>query len=174
MLTHLEFTFLLATCNLSTRTYTTQNPFTGEILHFPIDDGFNEDEVLGLRHIIQTAGFVQNHDPDSDRELSRALAPTETLRLLGEIEEGRKDLQVEITVIDSIPFDCLDLILTLARAGNCALMSGTGTDVGLLSKPTNELVAQRWPEAIIISTRDELREWLEKVIRGRRVRLGLP
>jgi hypothetical protein len=163
-LTHLEYCFHLATCNLSHRTRTVTNPFTGKHLVWPVDDGFNAEQCSALRELTRSAGFSKSEIPGEGYELS--LSTDESLRLRDEIEIGRTGFAVEI-VVRSLTDDLLDLVLSVARAGDCALTSVTGEDVTLVRASTSELVAERWPNAAVVGTRDDLRQWLEQVIGSR-------
>jgi len=50
-LTH--YSFVLLTCNLGSTTHSGTNPFTGEAVEFPIDDGLTEDEIEALQETFE-------------------------------------------------------------------------------------------------------------------------
>ena len=168
-LTHLEFSFHLTTCNLSDRTRTFPNPFTGKPETVPVDDGLTADECSALRAVTHTAGFIKSPIPGEGYELQ--LSQDEAIRLRGEIEVAQRGFEVEI-VVRSLPDHLLDLVLPIAHAGNLALTSSTGEHVRLLEVPTTELIDKRWPNAPLVRSRPELRHWLDHVICARPVRVG--
>ena len=165
--TYLEYSFGLATCNLGDRTRTFPNPFTGETITVPVDDGLSASECTALRTVIHATGFKKSAVSGEGFELR--LSQDESVRLRDEIEIGVAGFSVELVVV-SLSNVVLDLLLSIARAGNLAFTSSTGGHVCLVT-PATTRVAARWPDAVTIKTRDDVQHWLEGVIRGRRVTL---
>lgn len=166
-LTHLEFSFYLTTCNLSSRTQTVTNPFTGQPHIFFVDDGLTADECSALRAAMSAAGFEKSEIPGEGYVYR--MFPDNSLRLLGEIDVGRTGFAVEL-VIRRLTNEPLDLLLAIARAGNFAFTDVTGNHVHLLAPSATKLVAERWPGAPLVRSSEDLRIWLEKVIGARAVR----
>jgi len=62
---HWEYSFVLHTCRLGDRVRKATNPFTGDPVEFPIDDGLSVAERNGMRAVFASYGV---HEPEADSE----------------------------------------------------------------------------------------------------------
>ncbi|MCA9077672.1 MAG: hypothetical protein KDA93_21780 [Planctomycetaceae bacterium] len=148
------------------------NPFTGESLEIPIDDGLTETELESLITV-----FVNNRveGPEPDCEgYARYDDDGGDIRFRGGELDGSNPIigfMVEI-VVRTLEDDHLNLILDVCRAGNFALESpvaGDGVDFLLVDRGPSERERKRWPECRVITKTDELRLWLDEQIGFREV-----
>lgn len=164
--THLEYSFGMATCNLSEASRSVVNPFTGKPIEIAQHAGLTDQECAALLKLVKASGWRYSDIPGEGWEWK--LSASEALRLRGEIESGSPGWGVEL-VVKELAEPVLEFLLSLARAGNLAFTSSTGQDVRLAARSTNPLVQKRWPNAPILASAQELREWLDQVIGSRRV-----
>lgn len=164
---HREFTFHLASCRLGDRRREVTEPFTGEKVSIPIDDGLTADENSALHKILAREGFVESDVPGEGYLLS--LSATESLRLRSDFAPGGCGIAAEI-VVRKLTDQVVELLLEFICTGRLALMSSTGGDVRLPNVSLDPKVRRRWPDAPVIHFAADIRTWLEKVIVGRPVR----
>jgi hypothetical protein len=120
-----EFSFYTHTCNFGNAVRTGTNPFTGEIMEFPVDDGMTEDEIDAVQDIFDDNGIegpepeyegyaVYNDDGSSIRFRCHDLGAGDPIT----------GIPIEI-VVSNLTDEVLAIIIDVARAGNLALTSVT-------------------------------------------------
>ncbi len=155
----------LHTCNLSTRSRTGTNPFTGATEKFPVDHGLTEAEREQVRDALAQMGAV-----DADSEGYRKIECADG----GEFNVGTAGIDNESPFvgchieIEALTRQVLNSMLKLARVGNMATCSSVEPGVASLTKQSsNQLIAERWPGAAVVNSPEELGKWLrERIVRG--------
>lgn len=164
-----EYSFHLHTRNLGDTVRKTTNPFTGETIEVPIDDGLSQAERDALAKVLSTHGFK---GPEPEGEGYALYLPNDqSVRIRGGELDGTRRITgfaVEIVVVE-LNEDILKIVLDMARSGNLALTSFTGDKVRLVSRPDDDKALKRWPDAKPVESTAELRAWLVDVTEGRRV-----
>jgi hypothetical protein len=165
----LEYTFYFHTRNLGDTVRKGTNPFTGEPVEFPIDEGLSQSERDALTKVLAAHGF---NGPEPDGEGYALYLPNDqSVRIRsGEFDRTERipGFAVEIIVLE-LTDDILKIMLDVAQSGNLALTSVTGEDVRLVSRPDDDKALKRWPDARPLESTAELRTWLVDVIEGRQV-----
>lgn len=169
-LRHWEYSFVLHTCRLGDRVRKGTNPFTGEPVEFPIDDGLSIADRNGIRKVFDRYGV---EGPEADlKGYALYLHASGTVRFragdLGRKEPALSSIPVEI-VAQKLTEDVLGLVLEVARQGNQAFMSARGDRVLLTKEPSDPKIKRRWPDARVVETTAALRLWIENEIKGRKV-----
>lgn len=167
---HWEYSFILHTCRLGDRVGKATNPFTGDPVEFPIDDGLSVAERKDVRAVFACFGV---EGPEAGFEGYALYLPASgSVRFRGgDLEQDEPPLtsfSVEL-VAQNVADEVLRLVLDVARQGNLAFMSSTGERVCLAKESRDLRIKQRWPDAGLILTTNALRSWLENQIGGRKV-----
>ena len=155
------FSLHLHTCNLGTEIRMCQNPFTGEAISIPRDPGLTLDESQAVRRLLEE---VEAGEPDADtyRHIEFAdgsLVSVAVGRLLAEGAACRA-LAVECSVLTA---SVADFLYALASRGNLSIGSSIDPKVVvLLRAEQSKLVSRRWPEANVVESPSQLRDWLER------------
>jgi hypothetical protein len=170
-LTHWEHSFLLHTCNLGESVRTGTNPFTGEAVEFPVDDGLTDDEIDALQDAFDENG-IDGPEPDGE---GYAVYGDEgdCLRFrCPDLDDGVPitGVAAEITVRE-LSNAVLAVVLDVARAGNLALTSTVGDCVRIVDRPPDRKMLERWPDAQTLSSVADLRQWLQESVGGQRVHI---
>lgn len=170
-LTHWAYGFLLHTCNLGDAVRTAgTNPFTGEAVVVPIDDGLSDDEIDALRDVFDE-NAIDGPEPEGEGYAVYG-ADGDSLRFRCFTFDGDHsicDIAAEV-VVKQLSDDILTIILDVARAGNLALTSSVGDCVRIPGRRPDPKLLKRWPDAQPLSSISELRQWLQDSIGGRQVR----
>ncbi|HEY8749462.1 MAG TPA: hypothetical protein VIM11_15865 [Tepidisphaeraceae bacterium] len=147
----------LYTCNLTSRSRIGTNPFTGETVHFPLDDGLTPQERTNLE-----AQLSQMRASTADEDGYRTInCPDGGEFTIGVARNNTPLVSCHIEII-TLTDDVIASILDLARSGNMAIRSSIDSDVVALTKPPQSgLIAGRWPGAPVINAPGQLRSWLE-------------
>lgn len=174
-LRHTAYSFILYSCRLGDRVRKGENPFTGESIEFPIDDGLNAADRAAVGRVFAKHG-VKGPEPEGEGYVLK-LSDNGSIRFRGgdlddADDQGLPSLATEV-VVEQLSDEVLNFLLEVARQGNLAFMSPTGDCVRLVQPSADPRVKKRWPDAAVIGTAGELRLWLEKDIGGRKV-LVLP
>ena len=171
-LTHWEYCFYQHTCHLGDRVRKATNPFTGEPVEFPIDDGLTAGECDDVRRVFEKFE-VQGPEPHGEG-YALYLPENESVRFRGGPDIDDPDgvplvgFSVEI-VVKNLSDDVLALVLDVARQGNLAFVSSTGESSALVNASNDPRIQKRWPNAGVIGTNNALRSWLESNIDRRRL-----
>jgi hypothetical protein len=169
---HSEFSFVLHACRLGDRIRKATNPFTGELIVAPIDEGLTPAERKAILRVFRKYN-VEGPEPEFEGYAFYLLGNGSVrFRGFADIEDTElhpvTSLAVEI-VVKQLADDVLTFVLDVARQGNLAFMSSTADHVGLVNESDDPRIQKRWPDARTIATIEDLRSWLEVDIGGRRV-----
>ena len=126
----------------------TRTPFTGETTKFPLDDGLTDSERKTVRKLLiemdasepDPDGYCKIHFKDGGI-VSFVLG---TLNL----EAPCVAFAVEIEAPSN---DATSAIYNLAESANLAIVNSSTSKAALTSGPRNDLVAQRWPNATVVT-----------------------
>jgi hypothetical protein len=168
-LTHWEYSFLLHTCNLGDAARTGRNPFTGEPVEFPIDDGLTDDEIDAIQDVFDENG-IDGPEPDGQGYAVYG-ADGDCLRFrCNDLDAGEPISGIAAeAVVKELSDQILTVILDVARAGHLALTSSVGDCVRIPDRTPDAKLLKRWPDAQSLSSISELRQWFEDSIGGRQV-----
>jgi hypothetical protein len=153
----------LHTCNLGTAVRTGRNPFTGQLVEFPIDDGLTPAEKAAVIKLL-----TEVRATPADEEGWRTVFLRDgskinvSLGVLFESDHPCVGCKVEFDPYSSI---AVSFIFTLAQIGNMSVGSSIDPNVVALVRPLpTERVAKRWPNATITTNPEQLEAWLRKCI----------
>ncbi len=167
-LTHWEFSFQFHTSNLTEATRTQINPFTGEPIAIPIDNGLTEDETRRMLQVFEENGI---NGPEADGEGYAVYGSKgDSIRFrCSNLDDSIpvKAIACEV-VVRELSDEVLAIIVDVARAGNMVLTSCTGDCARVVGRSLDAKVLTRWPDAEPLSSVDELRAWLQGTIGGRK------
>jgi hypothetical protein len=168
-LTHWEYVFGLHTCNLGHLARRGTNPFTGESVEFPIDNGLTSSELAAVKKVFDRHN-VNGPEPDYEG-FALYGSSGNSLRFRGVEFDGNHAINgMEVEIIENTFSDTtLAIVFDVAKAGNLALMSSVGDCVRIVDRPPDGALLARWPDAETISTVPEFRHWVQNVIGGRQV-----
>lgn len=166
-----EYSFLLHTCNLGEqRPSRFVNPFTKEPVIEHLDTGLLEVERTALKRVFDKYGF-EGPEPEAEGYVLRFASRGKLRWRSGTYDPcplGATSFPFELTSC-SLTEEALTIILELAQAANCLLMSPFGEDVRIPASLESKAVRSRWPDAALIQSVDDLRDWLINEIGGREV-----
>lgn len=168
-LTHLEYSFLLHTCNLGDTARTGTNPFTGKVVEFLIDDGLTNEEIDALQEVFDENG-IDGPEPQGEGYAAYGPAGNSLRFRCNDLDDGESisSIAVEV-VVKELSAEILVIVLDVARAGNFALTSSVGDCVRIPDRSPDVKLLERWPDATSLSSISELRQWLKDSIGGRHV-----
>jgi hypothetical protein len=163
--THWHFTFLLHTCNLGGGRKAITNPFTGEVFDVPIDIGLMPSEIEAVQRTFIENG-IEGPEYTGNEGYGAYIGKGFEFRCFeldgpNRIESIGVDLRVS-----NLSDEVLGVILAVARAGNLALTSSSGTLARIVDRTPEENLLSRWPDAKTISSIEDVRNWLVSGIRG--------
>lgn len=164
-LTHLEFSFLLYTTNLGTRSRKAINPFTKKVVQFPIDDGLSDDETEALVEYLEERGFEGPEPHGEGYVLHRG---GDTFRLRFDDEGNSVSPEAEL-VVRKLDDEFAKIVFETATVANCVLMSPIGEHVCVPATRYRKTLLARWPGLRRLSSAKDLRGWLENDLGSRRV-----
>jgi hypothetical protein len=164
-LTHLEFSFLLYTTNLGTRSGEATNPFTKKIVQFPIDEGLSDDETEALVEYLEEQGFEGPEPHGEGYVLDRG---GDTFRHRFDDEGNSASPQAEL-VVRKLDNDFAKIAFEIASVANCVLMSPVGKHVCVPAARYRKALLARWPDLRQLSSPKDLRSWLENDLGSRKV-----
>ena len=167
-LTHWEYSFILHTTNLGDSTRATTNPFTGEQMELPVDNGLSMDQIDSVSAVLARYNV---HGPDPDTHaLTFECGRNEKVSFYHvEFRHGKRICNFEASALTKELSDRqLTFIRDVACAGKFALMSGVGEHVRLVEQAPDDAMLKRWPGVQTISGIAELRWWFESVLCGRK------
>ena len=168
-LTHWEYSFHLHTCNLGESARTGTNPFTGQTVEVPIDEGLSDAEIDAIQAVFDENG-IEGPEPAGEGYAVYG-ANSDSLRFrCNDLDEGEpiSGIDVEV-VVTSLSDKVLATILEVARAGNLAMTSSLGDCVRIIDRVPDRSLLERWPDAQTLSSATQLRQWLQGIIGGDQV-----
>ena len=148
----------LHTCNLGTKARHVTNPFTGESLTMPIDEGMKPEEIEAASAVMDLAG-ASNPDPDNYRtvwftERTWACVALDPIGAAIDVEGG-------------LTIDIAEFIFRLATAGNMLVTSRIDPQVAaVLPGQQHADLRDRWPNAAYVQSADGLLEWIRNELVG--------
>jgi hypothetical protein len=146
----------LHTCNLGTKTRHVTNPFTGESLTMPIDEGMEPEEIEAASAVMNLAG-ASDPDPDNYRTVwfTEGNWACVALDPIGAAIEG------------GVTLDIAEFIFRLATAGNMVVTSRIDPQVvAVLPGQQHSDLKDRWPNAAYIHSAAGLLEWIHNELVG--------
>jgi hypothetical protein len=154
----------LHTCNLGTKVRKGANPFTGEPLEFPIDDGLTAAEREAVRRLLAE---VRAGDPDPE-SYCRVVLPEGSVVNVGIGSLNNPDLPCIAFALEcsSVNLEVASFIHALASKGNMSI--GSAVDPKVVALPLREQrerVVRRWPNALVVTLPGQLEAWLHQNIR---------
>ncbi|MEX2171110.1 MAG: hypothetical protein WD851_17455 [Pirellulales bacterium] len=162
-LIHWLYSFGLNTCNFGDRFRLGINPFTGEEVRFPIDDGLSGHQIRSVKSVFALHG-IRGPEPECEGYAFYGV-DGESVRFRG--SDFEKDsvvsMAVEITVKKLVD-EIVSIVFDVAKAGGFALSSDAGDSVRILDRELDATILARWPDAQLIRSVRELRIWIEQVI----------
>jgi hypothetical protein len=160
-----QYSFLLHTCNLGTKTRTVVNPFTKQQFEVPIDKGLTEGEVEAIWTIFQDhqVTLIELIADENWATYANEQAKFRCLDLNGPTPID--SIHAELTV-PQITNEMLEMILAMASGANLALTSNDHKCVRIAGRHPNSMELARWPDAKKLSSVAELRQWLQNDISG--------
>ncbi|MEZ6047849.1 MAG: hypothetical protein R3C11_20195 [Planctomycetaceae bacterium] len=114
-LTHWEYSFGLHTCNLGDTVREGVNPFTGERVGFPIDNGLTEVEMDTVQEVFERYSII-GPEPDGEGYAVYGKAG-ESIRFRGGELHGKYPLvglSVEITTVLEVTEEVAGIVLEVA------------------------------------------------------------
>src|SRR4051812_3770295 len=106
----------LHSCNLSTRFRPGTNPFTGQAVRFPLDDGLTAGQRAAVRQILDDAG-ANEPDPDTYRGVRCADGGAFNIAV-GTINDADARCVAFALEIDPLTADVAAVLFKLARSAN--------------------------------------------------------
>jgi hypothetical protein len=157
----------LLSCRLSDeigRTMT--NPFTGEKTAVHKDPGLSEEERRAASALLRQHGAKSEATDEYYIDFPDEASITV---LINSLEDVSPVTGAEIEIVcKQLRDDHLEFILFFAATANMALVTSIMTETGqftesirVLSERMREVVKKRYPDAVVIESKKELRDWLE-------------
>lgn len=170
-LTHWEYSFILQATNFGQETREATNPFTGEKMSVHVDPGLTSEQCGAVASVI--AKYKLPYETDASC-YSLHLASGERVSLF--MEEFGEHYPVRGLSVSVLTKKLSDLPLAFIRefvlAGQFALMSGVGEHVRLIDQTPSQTTRERFPGVQTISSLEEMRWWVTRLLGGRKVAAG--
>ena len=164
---NLEYSFNLHTANLGEKYREGKNPFTGEVIRFPIDLGLTDLEKATLKRIFRENGI---NGPEDDGEgYAGYFEHNQSIRFRCNLnnDEPINGIAVEV-IVKELSETILSIIIELSKQSKLVLTSSIGDCVSMFSQPDNRHI-ERWGHIQIIETASDLAVWLNNEIGSRDV-----
>ena len=142
------------TCNLGTRTAERKNPFTGEMLSVPVDDGLSDAERAAVLDLLRAAGanapdefgcyIVKTPDGGSAEVFAAGLG-------------GPEQCDGFMVAMRGLTPELVGLLWKLCRDGNMSAMPVMEDEVVVVASETQvQRVQAPWPAVVAVSSPEEL------------------
>ncbi len=154
MQTHLLELYSL---NLSDRVREMQNPFTGEIIHAPLDDGFTKQEQLKIERRMIELGDNQVDD-DGFRAINLSSGQTVRFRDFG--FPGIHPLTAIAVEYEGVDAELCELLFALIDEAFGSVRVGV-SHVAVPNDRSLKVAQQRWSLVSMVKDSSSLRSWLE-------------
>jgi hypothetical protein len=155
-----SFDIHLHTCRLGKRVRKTVNPFTNEPILVPIDRGLSASERKAVSNLLAQVNAI-GPDPDGYYNLTFSdggMADACIGSLEGKPPCIAFGIEVQVMTDELVSF-----LYKLAQSGNMSIMPIMQDAVPLLtSLATDQLVQERWPDALVIDSPAQLERLLRK------------
>ena len=151
----------LHTCNLGGSVRTGTNPFTGEPVEFPIDDGLNHSELSAVRAIL---GEYSAAGPDPDGCYKIVFTKNSYVNVCaGDLDASIPCVSIKLEIEGPATHDILRFAHRLALDGNMSVGSIVDPDVvALVAEPRDPKVRRRWPTSPVLASNDEFIKWVQE------------
>lgn len=165
-LTHSQYSFGLSSTNLGAASRQGVNPFTKELVSFPVDGELTPSQIQAVKEAFSR---YQIKRPEPDFEGYAAYwSGGERIRFRGgDFESDEISIQgLAVTIVTKeLKTQQLQIVLDVAKAGDFALNTGIGLEDMLVVdvEPTPAL-RERFPGIKMIRTTEELRKWLNEKV----------
>ena len=156
----MSFDLHLHTCRLGKRVRKSINPFTNEPILVPIDRGLNASQRKAVRKLITEVKAI-GPDPDGYYKLTFSDGGMANV-CIGSLDAEPPWIafHVEIQVMTD---ELIAFVYRLAQSGNMSILPIMQDAVPLLTSPaTDQLVRDRWPDALVIDSPARLEQLLRK------------
>ena len=163
----MSYSLHLHTCNLGTAVKKGKNPFTGDVVEFPNDDGLNRSEREAVQLLLQE---VQASEPDPDGYMKVMFSDNGVANIGDGNLDDRSPCIAFAMEINMVTPQLVSFIYNLTRAGNMSIGSSIDPSVVALTSPTQDKkLLKRWPAAQVIESPLQLKKWLEENIKEGRI-----
>jgi hypothetical protein len=150
------------------------NPFTGEKVAVHQDPGLDGDERRAVSELLRKHGAQSEAtdeyqiDFSDDDSITVQIGPLD-----GSFPVKGAEMDIVCKQLRNV---LLEFALRFANAAGMALVTTVMKDSGeftqstrVLSEPIRKSVQARWPDAEVIKTTEQLRDWLDNVVGSRAV-----
>lgn len=158
----MDFSLHLHTCNLGTQVRKGKNPFTGEVVEFPIDPGLTSAERSAVRALLKEAG-ASEPDPDNYRRVT--FKDKSTVNVAAGALDRKEPCVAFAVECSALTLKVVSLIHDLACKGNMSI--GSTVDPAVVALPLADQakkVSKRWPGASVVESPSQLEFWLRQQI----------
>jgi hypothetical protein len=156
----MTFNIHFHTCHLSKRVRKGINPFTKEPVLFPIDRGLNASERKAVRSLLAEVNAI-GPNPDGYYKVTFADGGIANA-CIGSLDGKHPSIAfyVEVEVMTD---ELVAVLYKLAQSGNMAIIPDMQDAVPLLTSPAmDQLMRDRWPDALVIDSPAQLEKLLRK------------
>lgn len=151
---NMSFDIFFQSCNISDQTEEAVNPFTGEVIQKPIGEVATDAERAALIKLFAAAEASEaNEHGCSITQFADGGSAEAFFDALGDDNEFSGGM----LAVRGLSTELTQFMYSLAEEGNLAMlpaMEGVGTIV--TSNAKAQRVVSRWPDAIVVSSPDEL------------------
>jgi hypothetical protein len=156
----MSFDIHFHTCRLGKRVRKMVNPFTNEPILVPIDRGLSASERKSVRNLLTEVNAI-GPDPDGYYRLTFADGGW-AYACIGSLEGKPPSIAFGLEVI-VMTDELLVFLYKLAQSGNMSITPIMEASVTVLTSPaTDQLVRERWPDALVLDSPVQLEKVLRK------------
>lgn len=147
------------TCNLGNAVRKGTNPFTGELVEFPIDDGLSDSERMAVQRLLSKFHAI---GPDPDGYYRIIFSDETSINVgAGALDGTSPCIGIALEIEGPANSDVVRFARRLALEGNMAVGSAIDPDiVALVARSEDPRIRERWPEAPILTNDDDFIKWV--------------
>lgn len=156
----MSFDIYFHTCRLGKRVRKMVNPFTKELMFAPIDRGLCASERKAVSKLLAEVNAI-GPDPDGYYNLTFSDGGTASVGI-DSLEEKHPCIAF-VVEIQMMTDELVAFLYKLAQCGNMSIMPIMQDTVTVLtSSPKDQLVRERWPDAVVLDSSAQLKKLLRK------------
>lgn len=147
------------TCNLGDAVRKGTNPFTGEPVEFPIDDGLSDSERMAVKQLLSEFHAI---GPDPDGYYQIVFSNDTSINVgAGALDGATPCIGIAMEIEGPASQDVVRFARRLALEGNMAVSSAIDPDiVALVARSDDPRICERWPDAPILTNDDDFIKWV--------------
>jgi hypothetical protein len=156
----MSFDIFFKTCNLGTQRESRKNPFTGETVSVPVDEGLTDAQKSAFRHLLHT---LNASGPDRFGCYVLDFADGGYAEVSAQGLDGPDKCDGCMAAVSSLSPQLVQFLFDLGRGGNMILIPAMENPPFVVtSEEQKRCVESRWPEAKVVSSPQALLSLLTK------------